>query len=169
MQKINVKQLVTAAVFAALVCIATMLIPIKLPGGGFANLGDCFVIASGCLLGTPLGVLAAAIGSALADILFGYFIYAPATFIIKGLMAFTAYIIYKKQKTVLSVVLAALCSEIIMVVLYFVYECFILGFGAASADIIGNCGQGIVGIIAGVIIMTVIGRNTFLNKLFRAE
>ena len=63
MKKTNVQRLVTAALFAALICIATMVFAIPLPGGGFANLGDCFVITGGILLGSPLGVLAAAIGS----------------------------------------------------------------------------------------------------------
>ena len=40
------------------------------------------------------GFLAAGLGSALADIFSGYAIYAPATFLIKGLMVLAAYCIY---------------------------------------------------------------------------
>ena len=72
---------------AALCCVATMIIKIPSPLKGYLNLGDCVVLLSGWLLGPAYGFAAAGIGSALADIFSGYVIYAPATFIIKGLMA----------------------------------------------------------------------------------
>lgn len=54
---------------------------------GFVNLGDCFVLLSGWLLGPWWGGAAGGIGSMLADLLLGYGHYAPGTLIIKGLMA----------------------------------------------------------------------------------
>lgn len=169
MKKTNVQRLVTAALFAALICIATMVFAIPLPGGGFANLGDCFVITGGILLGSPLGVLAAAIGSALADLLKGYVAYAPATFVIKGVMALAAYGIYvlrAKKVNAATSVLSSIAAEIIMIGGYYIYECFALGAKTAAIDVPGNCGQAAVGIIAAVIIMTVIRSNAYLKKFF---
>ena len=82
------RRLVTAAMMAAMTVIATMVITIPTAGGGYVNIGDALVILSGWLLGGPYGALAAGIGSALADVLSGYAVYAPATFVIKALMGF---------------------------------------------------------------------------------
>ena len=85
------KQIVTAALFAALACVATMVIKIPSPMDGYLNLGDCVVLAAGWLLAPGYGFLAAGLGSGLADLFSGYAAYAPATFAIKGLMALIAF------------------------------------------------------------------------------
>ena len=47
--------------------------------------------------------------------------------------------------------LSAICGEIIMVLGYFVFEDFILGYGAAAAaEIPGNAAQAAVGIVGGL-------------------
>ena len=48
---IKVKKLVFSALMAALVYAATMMIQIPSPMNGYVNLGDCFVLLSGWLLG----------------------------------------------------------------------------------------------------------------------
>ena len=76
----------TIGIFAALICVLTMVIVIPIPATqGFINIGDAGVMIAGLLLGPVIGGLAGGIGSALADIFLGYTIYAPATLIIKGL------------------------------------------------------------------------------------
>ena len=93
------KNLIFAGVLAALCCVCTLYISVPFPvGGGYFNLGDCFVITSGVILGPVFGFFAAAIGSMLADILAGYAIYAPATFLIKGLMALVVGLMFAKNK-----------------------------------------------------------------------
>ena len=87
----NLKKIIMSALFAALACVATMSIRIPTPGtGGYIHPGDAVVILSGIVLGPLWGLLAGGIGSALADLLGGYFIYVPITFIIKGMVALTA-------------------------------------------------------------------------------
>ena len=79
------KTLTVSAMLAALACVATL---INVPSvDGYKNLGDCIVLLSGCLLGPLYGALAAGMGSALSDIILGYAYYAPATLVIKGVMA----------------------------------------------------------------------------------
>ena len=87
---------VMSAMLASLTCVATMIIKIPTPLHGYANLGDCIVLLSAFLMPVSYGFCAAAIGSALADVLSGYAMYAPATFIIKGLMVIAVYFIYKQ-------------------------------------------------------------------------
>ena len=89
--KTKTQKIVTAALFAALCCVATMIIKIPSPLKGYLNLGDCIVLLSGWLISPFYAFMAAGIGSALADVFSGYFIYAPITFLIKGLMAIIAY------------------------------------------------------------------------------
>ncbi|MBQ9961452.1 MAG: ECF transporter S component [Firmicutes bacterium] len=82
--------LVMAAMMVCLVMVATFLIRIPSPfTHGYLHLGDAMVFMSVMVLGRNRGSVAAGIGSALADILGGYAAYAPWTFVIKGMMAFT--------------------------------------------------------------------------------
>ena len=74
----NLKKLILAALFAALSCVATMSIRIPTPGtGGYIHPGDAIVILSGVILGPVWGFLAGGIGSALSDLIGGYFVYVP--------------------------------------------------------------------------------------------
>ena len=76
------------ALFAALACVATMSIRIPTPGtGGYIHPGDAIVILAGIILGPVYGMLAGGIGSALSDLIGGYFVYVPITLVIKGLVA----------------------------------------------------------------------------------
>ena len=92
MKQKTLKKLVLSGLIAALVFVTTAFIAIPL-GIGYANFGDCFVILAGLLLGPVYGSLAAVVGAALSDLILGYGIYVPATFIIKGLMALTVAIV----------------------------------------------------------------------------
>jgi uncharacterized membrane protein len=169
----SVKKLVTAALFAALVCIATIIFVIPLPGSGFVNLGDCVVIAAGCLLGPLWGAAAAAIGAALADVFLGYAIYFPGTFVVKGLMAAVAFAVLrlsnggKASPSAYAAVTASLAAELVMVCGYFVYEIFLLGSGAAAADLLGNCLQASVGMLSGAVLLSVLLRSERLREILK--
>ena len=89
MKRQKLLHLLFASMFAALVFIATMIIKIPTPTGGYVNIGDGMVMICGWVLGPVWGSLAAGIGSMLADLV-GYPIYAGATFVIKALMALAA-------------------------------------------------------------------------------
>ena len=93
----NLKKLILAALFAALSCVATMSIRIPTPGtGGYIHPGDAIVILSGVILGPVWGFFAGGIGSTLSDLIGGYFVYVPITFVIKGLVALVAGHLYQK-------------------------------------------------------------------------
>lgn len=68
----------------ALVFVVTRFTSIPTPVGYF-NIGDVAIMVTAVLLGKNSGFAAGAIGSAIADISSGYYIFAPVTFIIKGL------------------------------------------------------------------------------------
>lgn len=154
------KKLVTAALFAAIACVATMIIKIPSPlKGGYLNIGDCIVLLCGWMLSPVYGFVAAGLGSGLADLLSGYLIYAPATFIIKGLMAliacYTFKLIHKSLGHNLPArIVSGILAEIVMVLGYYVFEGFIYGFIASVVNIPANAIQGIVGLILGTILIT---------------
>lgn len=161
----NVKKLVFASAFAAFTCVATLLIQITLPGGGYFNLGDCVVIVSGVVLGPLFGFFSAAIGSMIAD-LFGFALYAPATFIVKGLMALIVALFYKKTSKIYFVALSAFLAEAVMVFGYFLYELILTqSFETAFLGIVGNLMQGFVGIVSSVSLIVLITKNKAIKKL----
>lgn len=156
-------KIVLTSVFAALACVATMIIQIPTPMNGYINIGDCIVILSGWLLGPVYGFCAAAIGSAFADIFAGYAYYAVGTFVIKGAMAMVCGIVYNKmqdastKKQRVFLVLSAVLAEVIMVVGYFLYASLIFGEGfAALASVPANLIQGVGGIIGSVVLYQVL-------------
>lgn len=51
----KVQKLVVSALMAALTYVATMVVQIPSPMNGYVNLGDCFVLLSGWLLGPWYG------------------------------------------------------------------------------------------------------------------
>ena len=168
MKKINVKKLVLASILAAIVCVATAVFAFPLPGNGFANLGDCFVIICGGLIGPWWGFAAAAIGAALSDIILGYAVYAPATFIIKGVMALLVYYIAVKngKTSVVKTAVSAIIAEIIMVAGYFFFELAVYGAGVAIPDLLGNATQAVVGAVAGTVLLSVFIKNRKIYSFF---
>ena len=74
----NIKKLVTAALLAAMTCVATMIIKIPTPTFGYIHPGDGFVLLCGVVLGPLPGALAAGIGSMFSDIFSCNFHYQSA-------------------------------------------------------------------------------------------
>ena len=153
------KRMVIAAMLAALTCVATMIIKIPSPLKGYLNLGDCVVLLAGWMLNPVYGFLAAGLGSALADLFSGYVVYAPATFVIKGLMALVAFhgfkLLHNKIGNLPSRIIAGALAEAIMILGYFVFEGFLYGFGASVVNIPANGVQGVAGLILGCVFVKV--------------
>lgn len=148
----NTMRIVIGGLFAALTCVATMIIRIP-TFKGYVHIGDCMVIAAGVILGPAAGGLAAGIGSMLADLLGGYYVFSMATFVIKFAAAFTAGIVFSafckafRKHSLPGTILAGLASEVIVVLGYFVFEIFYEGFAAAVVEILPNSVQGVAGLI----------------------
>lgn len=160
------------AMFAALICVATMLIQIPSPLNGYVNFGDCFILIAAWVLGPVYGFAAGGIGSALADLFSGYAHYVPGTFVIKGLIAVAAALIvraFMKKSDKLRLpgfIAGGIAGEAIMVVGYYFYAALLLGksFEGALASVPGNLVQGAFGIIVGTIVIQVIAKTKVLAK-----
>lgn len=162
-----IRKLVLSGLFAAITAVVTYF-PVPFPiAHGYINLGDCFVILSGLILGPAYGFLAGGIGSCLADLILGYASYAPATFIIKGVMAITVWLIAgnsKKSYGITRSILASITAEVVMVLGYFAFELVLYGSGAVGS-LAGNCFQGICCAIAGTVISAVMIKTKIIYRL----
>jgi len=157
------QKIVLAALLASLTCVATMIIKVPSPLKGYVNLGDCVVLLSGWLLSPIYGFLAAGIGSALADVFSGYIIYAPITFIIKGLMALIAYLLSRKSQKLPFLIISGFTAEAVMVIGYFIFEGFIYGFIPSAANIPFNAVQGAAGLILGIALVRVFKKSDIVK------
>ena len=147
----NLKKMVTAALLAALTCAATMSVRIPTLGtGGYIHPGDALVILCGIILGPSWGFLAGGIGSALADLLGGYFIYVPITLAIKGLVALSSGSHYP------SVILGGIADIILVAGGYFLCESIMYGVAGASASVPANLIQGAGGLVIACILYPLI-------------
>ncbi len=154
------QKLVASALLAALACVATMIIKIPTPMKGYANLGDAIVLLCGFMLSPLYAFLAAGIGSGLADVFSGYAIYAPATFLIKGVMALIAYYGYRWLRDKIGClpcgIVSGVVAESVMVAGYFLFEGCLYGFAPSAVNIPANGVQGAVGLILGCVLLKVL-------------
>ncbi len=160
------KRLVLAAMLAAIACVATLIVKIPTPFKGYVNLGDGAVLLCGWMLGPVYGFAAAAIGSGLADLFAGYAIYAPATFLVKGLMATVCALLFsllrKYTPNLLARIAGGLLAEALMVLGYFTFESVLYGAGAAALNLFANAVQGAVGLVLGTILATALAARRIL-------
>lgn len=151
--KIPVLQLCLTAVFMALICVATMVIQIPIPLG-YAHLGDCMILLATYLLGPVAGMLASGIGSAMADILTGYAIWAIPTFIIKAIMPFIAFYFFRK-KSKSSPYIGAVACLLFMILGYVVAGCILYSsIPTGVAQFPGLALKSVVNFIAFILLKT---------------
>ena len=137
--KLNTRELVLMGLMIALVWLAGSVI--KIPSvGGFVHVGDCMVFLCVVILGKKKGAVASAFGMMLVDVLGGYFLWAPFTFVIKGAMAYIAGSILEflevKHGRLFSYITAFLLSGIFMVIAYFGAGIILAGFLTEKAGLI---------------------------------
>lgn len=150
MKKLQPKLLVYTAMMAALIAVATLFIHIPIfMQSGYCNLGDAFILASGALIG-PWAAAAAAVGSALADLLLGYAVYAPATALIKGIMGWIAGGLCAREEKSWKRAFWMVLAECLMVGGYFLFETALYGAAAAAGSLLGNASQGVMGLAVGL-------------------
>lgn len=174
MKESSTFRIVITALFSALICVATMLVQIPIPAtGGYANLGDGVILTCAFLMHPLYAVIAAGLGSFLADILAGYASYAFGTLIIKAGVALIASLLYRKLwivkgagKRITAMLFAGIAAEAFMILGYFVYEALFLGLGTgASGAIAGNLGQGIVGVMVACAVAPVLLRSREITEM----
>jgi len=143
------------------VALITLFIRIPLPSRGYFNFGDVAVVFSGLVLGSLTqkrnfwwGAGAGGIGSALADILGGFFMFAPITLVAKGVEGGLCALASGRQK--FSRWLLILLGGAAMVACYFIAEALMpnIGLQGAVSEILPNLIQAGGGIAGGLLAFT---------------
>ena len=152
--------MVMTALVMGLIMLATATFKIPSPfTQGYVHLGDTMIFLGVLVLGKKNGTIAAGIGSALADIMAGYAIYAPWTLIIKALMALVMglfiEVMTKCGKTNLRIagipiveIVGMAIAGVIMAAGYCVVDGVLAGNMAAGLlGVTANIGQFVVGMV----------------------
>ncbi|MBQ6439807.1 MAG: ECF transporter S component [Mogibacterium sp.] len=137
-------KLVFTSLTACLVLLGTLLFRIPIPmTQGYVHLGDAMIFIGVLILGKKQGAFAAALGSALGDILGGFAFWAPWSFIIKYAMAFVTGSLIERTHKVTSMATGGL----VMCAGYLIAERIMYGSWAlAAVGLPWNIGQFATGI-----------------------
>ena len=183
---IGVYELMLTGLMTALVMAATSFFRIPvIATNGYIHLGDAMVFLSVIILGRRNGTIAAAGGSALADLLGGYAHWVPWTFVIKGLMAFVTATLMTNSLTLtnssddtarendgatvsIREVIAMTAGGLVMIAGYFIAQRIIYGnIAAPLAALPGNIAQAAAGVILAEI-MSIALNKALPGRSFRA-
>lgn len=168
------KNLTLSAIFASLICVSTFFIQIPIPAThGYIHLGDALVILCAVFLNPTSAFLAAGIGSSLSDLIGGYFIYIPATFFIKGLIAYVASQFFKKYKSqqnisLFPIIFCGVIDLVFVILGYAIFESILYGWKAALLAVPANTIQGLSGLILATLFYRVLSTIPEVKKLWTA-
>ena len=162
-------RLVLTALMICMIAVTTMFFKIPIPfANGYVHLGDAMVFLSVLALGVKYGALASAIGSSLGDVLGGFAVWAPWTFVIKGCMALVMglFILSRSKKNAgpgrfsvqIMYVLGMLFAGLFMVAGYYIAEGVIYGWAVALFGIPWNIGQFSVGMTVAAATAAALGK-----------
>ncbi len=171
MGNVTVRNITLAALAIALTTLATLLIRIPNPATqGYINLGDAMLFTVALVFGWRIGGLAGGVGSALADALGGYFLWAPWTLVIKGMEGILVGRVAAwggrdgTRSRKFTAVAAVLAGGAWMVSGYYLAGSVLFGGVAALTEIPGNLVQ------AGVAVVVALPLSAILkNALQRSE
>jgi uncharacterized membrane protein len=152
------RDLVETALLIALVFIATRFINIRLPiasSGGLVHLGNTMLFISAIVFGKKKGAIAGGFGMALFDLLSEWAIWAPFTFIVRGVMGYIigsiAWSNDKNGNSKIANIVGITISGIWMIFGYYITEVILYGNHIkAIASIPGNITQIVIGLVIGV-------------------
>ncbi|MCH5320475.1 MAG: ECF transporter S component [Eubacterium sp.] len=166
MKNNKIFKMVVTAMFTAMIFVLTRFVSVPV-ATGYVHFGDALVYLVATTLGGPWAFFAAAVGEALADIAGGWFTYAPATLIVKALIAIPFVLVNKKSEKILTPITALLTipAGVITVVGYFVAD-LIIDKVYAVVNITGNIIQAVGSAVIFIILAAAFDAGKIKKKLF---
>ena len=166
--KETIVSMIMTAIFIAITYIFTAFVNIRLPfggNGGLIHLGNVPLFIAAIVFGKKTGALAGSFGMASFDLLSGWTLWAPFTFIIVGLMGYVTGAITEKHHGFRWNLLAMGCAMVIKVVGYYIAEGIIYGNWVAPVfSIPGNLIQ--VGTAMIIVLLCVEQLRNLARKIF---
>ena len=163
----QVKSLTITAFGIALVYVFTWLINIRLPfapNGGLIHLGNVPLFIFAIIFGKKTGAIAGGVGMGLFDLVSGWTLWAPFTFVIVGCMGFVMGLITEKKKGYGWYVEAMAAACVIKIAGYYVAEGIIYGnWITPVTSIPGNLLQ--IGVAAVIVLIVIVPLKKAAGKL----
>jgi len=146
MKHLDTRSLSFLALFIAFTAVATYL-HIPGPSTSYFNLGEVAIYTIALTFGGKAGAVAGGVGSALMDIILGYSIWAPFTFVIKGLEGFIVgkIVSSKEQSGIERKIFAIAVGGNIMIIGYALTKAFLLSWAVVLPEIGIDFAQMLIG------------------------
>jgi uncharacterized membrane protein len=146
----NPRTLAITAVMTAITYVMTRIVQVPTPARGFIHLGDAAVLFTAFAFGPWVGMIAGALGTALADLTSGYAQWAVFTLVIHGLEGYLAGRIANGSANIGRLALASLVGGLVLVPGYFIAGVILSGVGGATGELLGNVFQILGGAILSI-------------------
>ncbi len=159
-------KMVVTAMFTAMIFVLTRFVSVPV-ATGYVHFGDALVYLVASVMGGPWAFFAAAVGEALADVTAGWVSYAPATLIVKALIALPFVLSCKKSDKILTPLTALLTipAGVITVGGYFVAD-LIIDKAYAVVNIPGNIIQAVGSAVLFIVIAAAFDAAKIKKRLF---
>jgi uncharacterized membrane protein len=152
-------RIASIAVLAAVTTVLTRVVQVPTPAKGYINLGDVAIVFTALTFGPFSAALAGGIGTALADLLSPYAIWAPISLVVHGLQGLLVGLIARSRPgNLFLAVVGGIVGMAVMAGGYLAGGSLVTGFGASLTDIPGNLLQGGVGVVLGILVALAVGR-----------
>ncbi|MCM3006526.1 ECF transporter S component [Priestia koreensis] len=163
--------LIITAMLIALVFVATFFINIRLPitaNGGLVHLGTGMLFIASIMFGPKKGAISGAVGMALFDYLSGWTLWAPFSFVTRGLQGYiVGKIAWSKGRKGTSFafnLIATIVSVPVMLVGYYICEGILFhNWISPVASITGNIVQNVVGMVIAIPVCTALKRSSIFR------
>lgn len=170
LRRSKTREIVLCGLLTGMVFVATRFINIRLPlsvNGGLIHMGNTILFMIAIVFGKKRGAIAGAFGMGLFDVLSGWFLWAPFTFLIRGAMG---YIVGQAaegkegKKQLLYTLGGILISSVVMIAGYYVTEGLLYGnWIAPMTSIPGNVIQLIIGAAIGLPLAEALKKTKVIN------
>lgn len=160
---VSPKTVAIYGVLTALTAAITIMTVIPFPPTkGYFNLGEAMVFFSALTFGWRAGAICGGVGSAMADIILGFGMFAPTTLVAKGTEGLVAGVVGRLNGgKPWTYALGVACGGACMITIYFLSEWLLLGMGlgTAIAEIPTNIAQVTIGGTVGVLLSYYVKRS----------
>ncbi|HHV61674.1 MAG TPA: ECF transporter S component [Firmicutes bacterium] len=171
----STRRLALSALMLAMVVVATM---IRVPAPTYRlyfNLGEVVVYTAALLFGRRTGAVIAGVGSALSDLLLGYPIWAPFTFVIKGAEGYVVGAVASQASTGIEAggragsgssrrdLMAVALGAPIMIAGYAISAWILYGLAAVPVELGGDIIQCFVGALVAIPLVRMLRRTVRVN------